>query len=112
MAPSYAQADLAYRNAANALSATCTGLEYYLPDDTTQAHAVVRIPPTRPRAVSVTCAQCVEELEALNAGSRDGHQCTHQRDDETGDETIQPRDGVQSDAPRRRQPNAGVIRQM
>ena len=41
MAPSYSTADLAYRNAANALSATCTGLEYYLPDDLTQVRPTV-----------------------------------------------------------------------
>ena len=112
MAPSYSTADLAYRNAANALSATCTGLEYYLPDDPTQMRPTVRLPTSRPRQISISaCVPCAEELEAMDPGSREGHRCTHQLTEGTDQDSEQIREKSTADGSRKRQPNAGVIRQ-
>ena len=111
MAPSYATADLAYYQAVNALGASVTELELHLPppSDAVEADVSLSIPPSRPRERTdsvAACQQCAEELEALEAGSRENHQCTHGQQDEELRSRAQ-----QIAAPRRRQPNAGVIRQ-
>ena len=85
MAPSYANADLTYRQAVSALTFACKQLECHLPsDDITQADNSLNIPPHRPQqrgeSVSV-CPECVVELDQLEPGARDGHQCTHNVDD-------------------------------
>ena len=112
MAPTYAAVDLAYRLAANNLSAVCTGLEYHLPTtDDLRANETLLIPFKWPREILVDdslveCQRCVAELADLEAGDRTGHECTHRgQADETATLT-RPTDGV-----RKRQPNAGVIRQ-
>ena len=117
MAPSYANADLSYRQAVSALTFACKQLECHLPsDDATQADISLTIPSYRPqrRGLSVSaCPQCAIELEQLEAGAREGYQCTHQVDtDEVGAQGAGVRrpDDV-GDTVRRRQPNAGVIRQ-
>ena len=115
MAPSYASADLSYRQAVAALSFACKQLECHLPsDEHTQADISLTIPPYKPvqRGSSVSvCPQCVAELETLEAGDRESYQCTHQIDggDRRGSGSRRSDDAVESI--RKRQPNAGVIRQ-
>ena len=77
MAPTYANADLAYRNAAARLRSSCRFLDGYLtpvePDES------IDMPPDKPiRAVEVpSCDECTAEIEQLEAGDRAGHVCTH-----------------------------------
>ena len=51
MAPSYASADAAYRQASDQLRATCTVLEFHLPptNTTESGESVILIPSARPR---------------------------------------------------------------
>ena len=114
MAPSYANADLAYRQANDLLRSSCTVLEFHLPPSRANeaGESVVFIPAARPRprADSVlACAQCAEELEDVEPGQREGHQCTHQSREVDG---RQQGDRINDDGiVRRRQPNAFIIRQ-
>ena len=112
MAPSYASADAAYRQASDQLRATCTVLEFHLPPINTDeaGQSVILIPSARPRirADSVlSCAQCAEELRDAEPGTREAHQCTHhqQLDESQGDRITD--DGVV----RRKQPSAFIIKQ-
>ena len=108
MAPTYANADLAYRNAAARLRSSCRFLDGYLtpvePDET------IDMPPDKPiRAVEVpSCDECTAEIELLEAGDRAGHVCTH-----GGREQRDVRPSVQQRVitGKRPQPNAGVIRE-
>ena len=114
MAPSYANADLAYRQASELLRTACTVLEFHLPSSQVNeaGESFVFIPSARPRPRAdsvVACEQCAEELENAEAGQREGHQCTHQPREvdvrQHGDRITD--DGVV----RKRQPSPLIIRQ-
>ena len=114
MAPSYANADLAYRQASELLRTACTVLEFHLPSSQVNeaGESFVYIPSARPRPRAdsvVACDRCAEELENAEAGQREGHQCTHQPREvdvrQQGDRITD--DGVV----RKRQPSPLIIRQ-
>ena len=115
MAPTTeAAANSAYSLAVNRLVTICNDLDGHLPpfdiqEDDNYDPSLPSVWP-RPRLESTTdCAQCVEELDQLSAGARDSHICRHNRDhDESTDTRTAP---TQRRSVRRRQPNAGVIRQ-
>ena len=94
MAPTYASANAAYDPLVNSLRAACIGLECHLPPSEGQeAENNVAIPSNRPKKPTPReCVPCQEELEQLDEKARAEHRCTHR-------------------CRRRRQPNAGVIRQ-
>ena len=116
MAPSYANADLAYRQTVDLLRAACTVLEFHLPPASTNepGESSVCIPSSRPvtraRVDSVlTCAQCAEELQDVDPGERAGHQCTHERPEDVEQPEVR-RDRIVDDGiVRRRQPSTYII---
>ena len=110
MAPTYASANAAYDPLVNSLRAACIGLECHLPPSEGQeAENNVAIPSNRPKKPTPReCVPCQEELEQLDEEARAEHQCTHVVHDDSlniglDQQLVDPR--------RRRQPNAGVIRQ-
>ena len=121
MAPSYANADNAYRNAVARLSTSVMFLERHLPTtdnaEVTEPEGMPPLKPSRPRLESVpACAQCQAELEELDAGSRDSHVCTHHTDEVDNSANLTTRSDAsisksRGKGQRQRQPNTGVVRQ-
>ena len=90
MAPSVAAANTAYSQAVNRLVTICHDLDSHLPpfelqENDDQDTTLPSVWP-RPRLESTTgCARCVEELQQLSPGDREGHICNHEGHDETAD---------------------------
>ena len=116
MAPSYANADLTYRQTVDLLRAACTVLEFHLPPASTNepGESSVCIPSSRPVTRAsvdsvLTCAQCAEELQDVDPGKRAGHQCTHERPEDVEQPEVR-RDRIVDDGiVRRRQPSTYII---
>ena len=78
MAPSVAAANTAYSQAVNRLVTICHDLPpFELQENDDQDTTLPSVWP-RPRLESTTgCARCVEELQQLSPGDREGHICNH-----------------------------------
>ena len=121
MAPTVASATTASRKATLRLKVAANQLERHLPpldnleaDDTQVSEAPSTKP--RPRQSSVAaCALCVTDLEAMEAGARAGHICTHQQVEQDDDEiSVAGSDRITDPPPRggkHRQPDELVLRQ-
>ena len=112
--PNLAAANLAYGQAVARLQSACVFLDRQLPPvDNQEVEVVPAVPALRPkqRAASVpNCVECEQELQDQSPGRREGHRCTHR----VGDEVVEPVGNntfPDTRAPRRRQPNSGVIKQ-
>ena len=83
MAPSVTAANTAYSQAVNRLVTICHDLDSHLPpfelqENDDQDTTLPSVWP-RPRLESTTgCARCVEELQQLSPGDREGHICNHE----------------------------------
>ena len=111
MAPNEASARSTYRLAAGRLITAFDDLDGHLPPLDPAEGDILEIPPIFPVPRNVACARCADELAELDAEQQAAHSCTHrQAADDTGVEDGE-RVGAKKLTIRKRQPNAGVIRQ-
>ena len=113
MAPNLASAHWTYGQAVAKLQSACIFLERQLPPvDHAEVEVVPSVPSLQPRvrAASVpNCLECEEELREQSPGAREGHRCNHHEGGE--DVQVESNTFPEIRAPRRRQPNSGVIKQ-
>ena len=87
------------------LKGACFTLERLVPPPA--AGKEMEYPPNKPRVRTdsvVACNRCAEELEALEAGERAAHACTHRGDIATDDEETRERRPLHRPVRQNRQP--------